>query len=705
MQTVLGIVTGAKPDKRGERVAWIKPLFDVTDSWREADPNEFPTRGYLFWPQANDAVRDALFFVRPRENSAYTPEHRDEYMVSDPHPAFEVVDLRALGDLEHVRVALNDGIKLSRSHLGRVLIWCDRNLVVGPLGLISGSNGTVMLERSNRHRIGTFEVSPDDIKLVVYDGQSRYVLARIMLGTPDGYVDWDDDRQVIKRAVEYSVEVAKRSGATIDRPKQLVEDAIEQLDGKTSSDELVLEVYRLQRALPLLKDIGQANELASDLLKLLREQPAIKEELNQVKIEERSLVRSEMESALKDERDELARLKSERETEEKALKVREANAKEASRQIEEEMQRTITNAVNNAPALLSHVALLKPFLVGIDREEHEPQRNERPIYSHPTWKLGPTPLSALKELRPKMLSSFKSAGVPVPAWQRLHAAFSAKILPVLACPYALDALSAYAQVATAGRIAIIEVTGAISEPSDIFGRLDPATRSFIPHPAGLIDIVSAAKDSTGLMVIVLNGVNRAATESYLMPLVRAIQRQDSSIPLFHPTAINAGDRYQAFARVEWPKNLLLAATLVEGPTSLPFCPDLWAHSILLVSEPHDNHPYQRSKYTELSEIDPGSLFLADPCTEPVSGESFEEIIRLTSSWEVASRFEHAIKVLQTDATALQLEVLNAVVVPHIASIADDSRRNAAVNEIKKALGPKSDLRVADAVDFARRRLG
>src|SRR5690242_3442840 len=116
-----------------------------------------------------------------------------------------------------------------------------------------------------------------------------------------------------------------------------------------------------------------------------------------------------MDNALKGERDELARLKSERESAERALndtlseiKMREAEARKGSRQVEEQIQVAITNAVNSAPALLSSVAVLKPFLVGTDRGDYQPQQKERPIYLYPRWKLGPNPLSALKDLRPKM---------------------------------------------------------------------------------------------------------------------------------------------------------------------------------------------------------------------------------------------------------------------------------------------------------------
>ena len=133
----------------------------------------------------------------------------------------------------------------------------------------------------------------------------------------------------------------------------------------------------------------------------------------------------------------------------------------------------------------------------------------------------------MKDLRARILPVMKALGIPPPTWQRIHSAFAARLLPLLAGPRSLDALHAYAQVATDGRIVVVQVTTALTEQSDIFGRVDSTRRSFVPHPAGLIDIVSAARQSDGLMLVVLDGANRGATESYLLPLVRAAIRQST----------------------------------------------------------------------------------------------------------------------------------------------------------------------------------
>ena len=117
------------------------------------------------------------------------------------------------------------------------------------------------------------------------------------------------------------------------------------------------------------------------------------------------------------------------------------------------------------------------------------------------------------------IASFKGRGLPPAAYQPLHAAFASGLLPVVAGSRAIDALYAYAQVATAGRSVTVQATTSVADVQDLFGRV--AERRFIPHPAGLIDIVRAARKSEGLFLVILDGINRGATESFLLPLMRA----------------------------------------------------------------------------------------------------------------------------------------------------------------------------------------
>ena len=62
----------------------------------------------------------------------------------------------------------------------------------------------------------------------------------------------------------------------------------------------------------------------------------------------------------------------------------------------------------------------------------------------------------------------KAVGIQASTYHRIHAALSARLMPVLAGPKALEALKAYAHMATGGRIAVVQVTNALAEPGDLW---------------------------------------------------------------------------------------------------------------------------------------------------------------------------------------------------------------------------------------------
>jgi hypothetical protein len=155
LQKLLGVITGTKADKRGEPVAWVKPLFEV-GTWREVEPGEFPSRGSVFWPQAKDVIPNALVLVRIKENTVQQG-FKDEFMVVEGHSALEALDFREIDNLEQIRALLHVGVAFSGILPTRYLIWCRDNVVVGPVGLVLGPNGTI-LEKNNRQRISCFHL-------------------------------------------------------------------------------------------------------------------------------------------------------------------------------------------------------------------------------------------------------------------------------------------------------------------------------------------------------------------------------------------------------------------------------------------------------------------------------------------------------------------------------------------------------------------
>ena len=697
MKTLIGVVTWTKLDKNEERIAWISPLVDVTGSrWEEVvdATQEFPARGILFWPRATTAVKGALIHFRAKENS-FPKEGGDDYMVVDPLPAFEAVDLRGFGTCEQVRVALSGGIPIPGLPNSRMLVWCKDNLVVGPVALVTGAGGLTSLEKGNRARISCFQFKEGDIRRIEYEGVERSVVAKQTLGPPHSYVDWDDDEHAIKRAIQYAV--TKSSRGSIDFPKQLIEEATENLTKNGSTADLRLELYRLERSRSLAAVAKTVTSISEEIVASLLRHPSVIKEIAQLKVSERDKARSETEAALGTERQELALLKEKRSATESALSVAkksldetEALVREQTRDIEAKIQKRIVEVLREAPSLLADVALLKPFL-GTGATSEVPVE-----VSVAPWRVGANKISNAKELRARIIPAFKGASVPSTAYQPIHAALASGLLPVVGGSRALEALRAYAHVVTGGRIIVVQATSALADVQDIFGRV--AERRFVPHAAGLIDIVRAARKSTGCYLVVLDGINRGATESYLLPLLAAALGRRGAISLFHPSAVERGDPYFSEARMEWPKTLLLAATVIEGPTTLPVAPDIWADGVLIQTDLSEAVVASPSGLAgDAFEIDPSnSLLCAEPCFE--DSDWIHELF--PSLQHVTGRFEGGLRTVVSDPKTRYENITKCAVVPFLASIADEDARDTRTKAAEKAVGSS----LQDLVATARRRV-
>jgi hypothetical protein len=95
------------------------------------------------------------------------------------------------------------------------------------------------------------------------------------------------------------------------------------------------------------------------------------------------------------------------------------------------------------------------------------------------------------------------------------------LVPIITGARRLEALEAYAHVMCGGRVLTVEATSAIADVQDLFGKLE--NRTFVPHPAGLIDVVRAARENEGPFLVVLDGAYRGPTDSYLLPLIRPVR--------------------------------------------------------------------------------------------------------------------------------------------------------------------------------------
>lgn len=695
VRTLIGIITGTRRDKYEDQIAWIRPLAEATNgSWQAilAAEAEFPSRGSIFWPRATGAREHALVRFHAKENDVKNGGP-DEYMAVDSQLAFEVLDLRWIGDCEQVRLALAHGIDLSHLVAPRYLIRCGSDRVVGPVTLVTERSGKVALEKNNnRARIACYQLGDHAFLEITFDDETRTILAGNLPSAPYSYVDWDDDRLVMRRAIEAA---AKLKGNGINLPRQLIEDATLQLTQYGADASTRLELYRLNRAKQLGADTQQVISLAEEIFAGLRDHPSVVQEVQKFYEGQRTEIRARIEGEHAAEQAAVTKLRKERQETQEALdsarrelEETEARLKDQASGIEAALIGRIDHVLGNVPTLLADVALVRPFLKG---SSSQPQPRSTWM---PNWSVAKVKIAEIKELRSRMIAALRALGVVTTSYQPIHAALASGFVPIVSGVRALEALEAYAHVMCAGRQLVVDVTSAIGDVQDLFGKVEHG--NFVPHPAGLLDVIRTAREHEGPFLVVLDGINRGPTESYLLPLLRLTRNPAASIPLFHPQAIDPSDLYRSEARVKWPTNLLLAATVIEGPTTLPVAPDVWKDSILTVADA-DGDFTERTNLGDSSEMD-GTTGLLDaaPTRDQLEWIS-EELPRLHGN---AKRLAGALAELISDSSARQAVITKSLVVPYLASISNDDERVAEVARLQKTLNEE----LGEWVDVARRSI-
>lgn len=130
----------------------------------------------------------------------------------------------------------------------------------------------------------------------------------------------------------------------------------------------------------------------------------------------------------------------------------------------------------------------------------------------------------------------------------------------------------------------------------------------MPQANRLVDLLIDANQPEHreqLYLVVLDGVNRAAADAYLLPLLACstrsrLTRAARALALAHPAHLSPDDPYADVAQLVWPRNVLLAGTLVQGSATVPLPPELWADAALVLPRAHSGT--QASTAPPVSEV-------------------------------------------------------------------------------------------------------
>lgn len=544
-----------------KQVALLKPLYALDEEsgdWLEiTDPEQkFPNRGGITWMQPDPADRldrggitevqlGSVWRFTYELHPSFDPSDRkhDRYRINWsrlPEPLEEVLDIQAesaqaaLKKLEH-------GLSLRFVPSRVCYIALGDQGWAGPVKLVQEC-GRWMLDRQKRNLpIPLVDPLPaHQLVKIDVDGERCFLRYNAPAPTQIGKLDWSPDKVLFQRLLKEAHKSPHFAGA-----HQLTKAAIKQVVETLTNRDADLTNQQLARARAYLAD---AERLQADLAAFEQELlslPAIRDRITRAVQEGRESARAEAEEeAIARARAELEQLCEERrqlagEIDQQRAEMRRRAAElgdldtqiaERRRQLNDQialaddaMAGRIAELVARPAEALVQIALVRAAL-GNERSGRSEMIPSPREVTPPTIVLhsGENLVEDQDQFVKIAQRALGAAGLPGSAGIAIHGALVAGMVPLLGGPGALEALEQYAHAAAGGRMLWVNIVPSALEPADLLGRYDPHTGRFLPHPSGLLDLLIYAgrpDQRNQLFLVVLDGVNRAAVDTYLQPLL------------------------------------------------------------------------------------------------------------------------------------------------------------------------------------------
>lgn len=677
----IGIVDWANDDKNGNKIAGVRPLYEVSGAkWSVADTREFLPDGKVFWFRATARLKDLIFFTVKESFN----EEKYRFNLDRCDPVREIIDFRNLGAVEEVRKALASGLRYSGYLPDKAYILCKGGLIVGPLKLSRSTEDLLRFEAAQIHEIPCYSTDDTPIKEIQVDSEMRVVYQDQTPLSICSYVDWDSNRNVIKRAVEYAINNSKKSSATPINVKDLVTETYHQLKEGDDSARLSLQINRLKRTAEIIKQVGISDEWASELIDALVTLPTITKELDSIREKTRKeaseTIRTELNSELKGiEKARIERKQIENDIQESEKRLDEIIKELESRteDIDREIEKRIETIINKPTSFIAEASFLKAILpyLSIDKASKPSIANQ--IAPRIEWKVSDTKISSADDLKKQVIKGFRAISVKSDVGIGIHAALTAGILPILSGFNAGAAIDVYSKIACGGRVFRVSIAPTSLNASDLFSKFDENQATFVNGDGSLLEFMEIAKQNPEPAVVVFEGINKAPTESYFMPILEAIF-WGRSLPIYFNSNV--------LQNFEWSENLFPVATIVEGPTTLPLSAEIWSRSIMLDA----SSQFAKQSYNTLTEIDSNSeLFELYEDTEFDIDHLFEELPEFDHFKLLTNRLINGLGHFydfrnENDLLRIEKIVVESLILPLIAIMDSDEGKDEAVKKLARS---------------------
>jgi len=631
-EIILGQVYEKQPTDNPQ-IALLEPLYiqgDKTDGWLDITDveREFPNRGKVTWIRApDDAIVGSLWWFTYEQHPSFDPSNpkHDRYRINWknwPKALSEVIDIQAKNAEDALR-KLDKGLDLRYVPAKFVYIVLDSHSWAGPVKLIRNGDRWWLDSQQRNTPIARVSTLSEKHTVGVYVDSNRVFLRHDAPDPPKiDELEWAPDTLVLQRLLNEARRQREQDVvASLGLTKAAIQGVLDSISGIDTS----LLSQRLTRATNYVRGVERMQaELATFEQELLA-LPAIRQRIAKAEQEGRDFAQKEAETAvIAQAKVELDTLRQEREklandlgTQQAELDQIQVTTKEARAAVELERQRyraelcdlearieerrrqldgqleladaaisaRVAELIAKPAEALAQVALMRSVL-GTTHREHTsgyvPTSDIQPPAT--VLRFNESTIDDQTQLLKRMRKRLTEAAIRPSVAFSFHAALVSGMVPLLSGTEAREVVEIYGQIATGGRLLQTHILPTMVEPADLLGRIDPYSRQFTPHAAGLLDLLIFARkpeQCDKLFLVVLEGVNRAAVDSYLLPILASYRTPRSPedrriLSLAHPTAFRPGDPYAVAAQLTWPPNVLLAGTLTDGAVRLPLPASLWS---------------------------------------------------------------------------------------------------------------------------------
>ena len=414
------------------------------------------------------------------------------------------------------------------------------------------------------------------------------------LGKHLGFITWESDEVLAKRALNRLLKIDRETAEALKISKKVFRKYIESIEragliGSQLSQELA---YR-DRIQEILEVISNNQELLDEAASVCFALDPVKQKMEEKAKEEYQKKLSEhiaqldvdltaKKQEVKDAETELDKKKSQIASLQAQIANAEQQLTEQVDHFDTELTERLREVAKKPERLFAEMAFIGAIsssvrpTISMSSREALCTKNivapEAPAIREPSALVG--------ALSQRLLSN----GVSPQIGQVLHCALLSGTVPIVIGPDALDVVRSYADCVSGGVFHWIPVGGALFEATDLLGRIDPSSRSFVPHPGGLLELL--LDDSDTVHLVVLDGFNRAASDGYLLPIVQLLRDTAEghcrlTIPLVPPGIARDGDPYGAAHQVAWSRNVLLVLRPTMGTSMLPVPRELWEHCVMI----------------------------------------------------------------------------------------------------------------------------